>query len=114
MSVQKWAVAVVLLPQMGYAGIGGPNFDEATNYTGAINIESGTITATGYSYGAGIGGGNFSSGGTINISGGVVTALSGGTDPDGWVGVPADTKWEPVSAEARAAAVAISTSPAAS
>ena len=76
----------------GYAGIGGPNFDEATNYTGAINIESGTITATGYSYGAGIGGGNFSSGGTINISGGVVTALSGGTDPDGWVGVPADTK----------------------
>ena len=76
----------------GYAGIGGPNFDEATNYTGAINIESGTITATGYSYGAGIGGGNFSSGGTINISGGVVTALSGGTDPDGWVSVPADTK----------------------
>ena len=76
----------------GYAGIGGPNFDEATNYTGAINIESGTITATGYSYGAGIGGGNFSSGGTINISGGVVTALSGGTDPDGWVSVPADTQ----------------------
>lgn len=76
----------------GYAGIGGPNFDEATNYTGAINIESGTITATGYSYGAGIGGGNFSSGGTINISGGVVTALSGGTDPDGWVSVPENTK----------------------
>lgn len=103
MSVQKWAVAVVLLPQMATPGIGGPNFDEATNYTGAINIESGTITATGYSYGAGIGGGNFSSGGTFNISGGVVTALSGGTDPDGWVSVPENTKMEPVSAEGQAA-----------
>ena len=76
----------------GYAGIGGPNFDNATDYTGTINIESGTITATGYSYGAGIGGGDYSSGGKINISGGIVTAISGGTSPDGWASVPDSEK----------------------
>ena len=76
----------------GYAGIGGPNYSNATNYTGTINIESGTINATGYSYGAGIGGGDYSSGGTINITGGTVTAFSGGTDPNGWVSVPENVK----------------------
>lgn len=69
----------------GYAGIGGPNFKNSTQYTGTIKIESGTITATGYSYGAGIGGGDYSSGGTIEITGGTVTAINGGTDPSGWV-----------------------------
>lgn len=69
----------------GYAGIGGPNFENSTQYTGTIKIESGTITATGYSYGAGIGGGDYSSGGTIEITGGTVTAINGGTDPSGWV-----------------------------
>ena len=76
----------------GYAGIGGPNFGSSTEYTGTINIESGTITSTGYSYGAGIGGGDYSSGGTINISGGVVTAISGGTNPDSWASVPDNEK----------------------
>ncbi len=69
----------------GFAGIGGPNSGNSPlTYTGAINIESGTINATGYGYGAGIGGGDYSSGGTIHISGGKVTAICGGTDPDGW------------------------------
>ena len=68
----------------GYAGIGGPNSDSALNYTGTIKIESGTIGAFGYGYGAGIGGGDYSSGGTIEISGGNVTAINGGEDPNGW------------------------------
>ncbi len=76
----------------GYAGIGGPNFETSTEYTGTINIQSGAITATGYSYGAGIGGGDYSSGGTINISGGIVTAFSGGTDSSSWATVPVSEK----------------------
>lgn len=68
----------------GFAGIGGPNSSSAMTYTGTIKIESGTVNAYGYGYGAGIGGGDYSSGGTIEISGGKVTAINGGTDPNGW------------------------------
>ena len=68
----------------GFAGIGGPNSSSKLTYTGTIKIESGIVNAYGYGYGAGIGGGDYSSGGTIEISGGKVTAINGGTDPDGW------------------------------
>ena len=68
----------------GFAGIGGPNSGSALIYTGTICIESGIIHAVGYGYGAGIGGGDYSSGGTIDISGGNITAICGGTDPNGW------------------------------
>lgn len=68
----------------GFAGIGGPNSSSQLNYTGTIKIESGIVNAYGFGYGAGIGGGDFSSGGTIQISGGKVTAINGGTEPDGW------------------------------
>ena len=71
----------------GFAGIGGPNHgnDGPYDYTGTIKIESGIVNAYGFGYGAGIGGGDYSSGGTIQISGGKVTAINGGTEPDGWV-----------------------------
>ena len=68
----------------GFAGIGGPNSSSQLNYTGTIKIESGIVNAYGFGYGAGIGGGDYSSGGTIQISGGKVTAINGGTEPDGW------------------------------
>lgn len=68
----------------GFAGIGGPNSSGQLNYTGTIKIESGIVNAYGFGYGAGIGGGNYSSGGTIQISGGKVTAINDGTEPDGW------------------------------
>ena len=68
----------------GFAGIGGPNSSSQLQYTGTIKIESGIVNAYGFGYGAGIGGGDFSSGGTIQISGGKVTAINGGTEPDGW------------------------------
>ena len=73
-------------PGGGFAGIGGPNTNNNApiNYTGIIKIESGIINAYGFGYGAGIGGGDYSSGGTIQISGGKVTAINGGTEPDGW------------------------------
>ena len=71
---------------VGFAGIGGPNHgnDGPYDYTGTIKIESGIVNAYGFGYGAGIGGGDYSSGGTIQISGGKVTAINGGTEPDGW------------------------------
>ena len=68
----------------GFAGIGGPNSSSQLNYTGTIKIESGIVNAYGFGFGAGIGGGDYSSGGTIQISGGKVTAINGGTEPDGW------------------------------
>lgn len=68
----------------GFAGIGGPNSSSQLTYTGTIKIESGIVNAYGFGYGAGIGGGDYSSGGTIQISGGKVTAINGGTEPDGW------------------------------
>ena len=73
-------------PGGGFAGIGGPNHsnDGPYNYTGTIRIESGIVNAYSFGYGSGIGGGDYSSGGTIQISGGKVTAINGGTEPDGW------------------------------
>lgn len=70
----------------GFAGIGGPNHgnDGPYDYTGTIKIESGIVNAYGFGYSAGIGGGDYSSGGTIQISGGKVTAINDGTEPDGW------------------------------
>ncbi len=71
--------------EAGFAGIGSDNFSSGHNFTGTINIESGTISANGYGYGAAIGGGDYCSGGTINISGGVVTAWVGTGEPAGWI-----------------------------
>lgn len=71
-------------PGGGFAGIGGPNSSSQLKYTGTIKIESGIVNAYGFGYGAGIGGGDYSSGGTIQISGGKVTAINDGTEPDGW------------------------------
>ena len=77
---------VIVSSSGGFAGIGGPNHgnDGPYDYTGTIKIESGIVNAYGFGYGAGIGGGDYSSGGTIQISGGKVTAINGGTEPDGW------------------------------
>ncbi len=44
---------------------------------GTININSGTVKATGGQRGAGIGGGNICAGGTVSITGGTVTAAGG-------------------------------------
>lgn len=57
----------------GGAGIGGGNKMDCGN----IEIQSGTVTATGNEYGAGIGGGHDTNCGNINISGGTVTATGG-------------------------------------
>ena len=51
------------------------------NYMGGDDT---IVSSGGFGYGAGIGGGDYSSGGTIQISGGKVTAINGGTEPDGW------------------------------
>ncbi|GHU80964.1 hypothetical protein FACS1894191_7290 [Clostridia bacterium] len=48
-----------------------------TNAGGAVTISGGTVMATGGAGGAGIGGGDRSAGGTITISGGTVTAIGG-------------------------------------
>jgi hypothetical protein len=57
----------------GGAGIGGGNNMNCGN----IEIQSGTVTATGNQYGAGIGGGQNANCGNITISGGTVTATGG-------------------------------------
>lgn len=75
---------IIASPGGGFAGIGGPNSSSQLKYTGTIKIESGIVNAYGFGYGAGIGGGDYSSGGSIQISGGKVTAINGGTEPDGW------------------------------
>ena len=74
----------------GYAGIGGPNHSydgRPFDYTGTIRIESGIINAYGFDYGAGIGGGDYSSGGNIEILGGQVTAINAPVDINGGWGV---------------------------
>ena len=62
--------------QYGYAGIGGGNKD-GYRTAGTITVKYGTVTATGGSNGAGIGGGYNGAGGTITISGGTVKADGG-------------------------------------
>ena len=57
----------------GGAGIGGGDNMNCGN----IEIQSGTVTATGNQYGAGIGGGQNANCGNITISGGTVTATGG-------------------------------------
>ena len=57
----------------GGAGIGGGNKMDCGN----IEIQSGTVTATGNADGAGIGGGQNANCGNITISGGTVTATGG-------------------------------------
>lgn len=61
----------------GFAGIGGPNSSGAYTYTGEIIINGGKIDSHGFGYGAGIGGGDYGSGGTITVNGGIVTATTG-------------------------------------
>ena len=65
----------------GNAGIGGGFEGTEGNSTQDIVIGGGTIIATGSDGGAGIGGGDFASGGNITITGGSVTASTTGT---GW------------------------------
>ncbi len=65
----------------GNAGIGGGFEGTEGNSTQDIVICGGTIIATGSDGGAGIGGGDFASGGNITITGGSVTASTTGT---GW------------------------------
>ena len=65
----------------GNAGIGGGFEGTEGNRTQDIVIGGGTIIATGSDGGAGIGGGDFASGGNITITGGSVTASTTGT---GW------------------------------
>ena len=65
----------------GNAGIGGGFEGTEENSTQDIVICGGTIIATGSDGGAGIGGGDFASGGNITITGGSVTASTTGT---GW------------------------------
>ena len=59
----------------GCAAIGGKYMGQ--NNTGTIIVESGEISATGGFHAAAIGGGWYGDGGTISISGGLVTATSG-------------------------------------
>jgi len=74
----------------GYAaGIGASDITYGAGTCGNIIIESGTITATGGAYSAGIGGGNMSNCGTITIRGGSVTA-TGGSEGTG-IGSGADS-----------------------
>jgi len=65
------------------AGIGGSYMNTAAgnsaNSTGTIIINSGMVTATGGSNGAGIGGGNYGAGGTVTINDGTITATGGTT-----------------------------------
>lgn len=65
----------------GNAGIGGGFEGTEGNSTQDIVICGGTIIATGSDGGAGIGGGDFASGGNITITGGSVTASTTGA---GW------------------------------
>ncbi|WKY48998.1 cadherin-like beta sandwich domain-containing protein [Eubacteriaceae bacterium ES3] len=63
----------------GTGGDNGAGIGGGNNGTGGtITITSGTVTATGGAFAAGIGGGFEGAGGTITISGGTVTATSGG------------------------------------
>jgi len=62
--------------QYGAAGIGGNS--QSQTIAGSVTINSGTVTAIGGEYGAGIGGGIYSStGNSITINGGNVTATGG-------------------------------------
>ena len=61
----------------GGAGIGGGSGAGFDTSGGTITIHGGSVTATGGDYGAGIGGGNGGSGGIITIHGGSVTATGG-------------------------------------
>ena len=75
----------------GEAGIGGGGNYSTSPTAGEILITNGTITASSYNNGAGIGGGCGGSGGIISISGGVINAqggyggagIGGGNDRDG-------------------------------
>jgi len=59
----------------GIGGIGDGDVNGKSGDGGTINISGGTVTAIGGSLGAGIGGGDDGKGGIINISGGIVTAI---------------------------------------
>jgi|GEM_PF-1419566 len=56
--------------------------------SGTLTIAgSGSLTATGGEYGAGIGGGGYGAGSNITISGGIVTATGGSSDNRGGAGI---------------------------
>lgn len=67
----------------GIGGGSGSGWDTALSYI-TISITSGTITAQGGAFSAGIGGGNNCDGGYINISGGIVDAKAGVPDEYGF------------------------------
>ena len=60
-----------------YAAIGRGYHDGTSGTSGTININGGSITATGGRFAAGIGGGYEGVSGTINISGGTIVATGG-------------------------------------
>ena len=60
-----------------YAAIGRGFHDSTSGTSGTININGGTITATGGRFAAAIGGGYEGVSGTINISGGTIVATGG-------------------------------------
>lgn len=59
------------------AGIGGGVFYEGKGFSSYVSISGGTVTATGGDDGAGIGSGRGGNGGSLTITGGVVTATRG-------------------------------------
>ena len=66
------------------AGIGGTGSSSGGVKAGKVTVNGGIVTATGGKYGAGIGGGNYGSGGFITVNGGTVVAIAGVSmkDPD--------------------------------
>ena len=68
----------VTATSIGGAAIGSGGFGDGKGSFGTINITGGTVSAKSESGGAGIGGGSNSAGGTISITGGTVTASASG------------------------------------
>ena len=67
-----------LVANGGIGGLSNNNAQTVENNGGNITIHGGVINATGWDYGAGIGGSVYGAAGTVTIYGGRVTAIGGG------------------------------------